>query len=1261
MTNYNKDRWEFWIDRGGTFTDVIGRTGGATHTLKLLSAGDAYADAAVEAMRRLLNAPEGAPFPADRVEAIKMGTTVATNALLERRGSKTLLVTTEGFADALAIGDQARPDLFALDVQKPAPLYAGVVEAPERLDAQGRVVRPLDEAALAAKLSAAVAEGYASCAIAFLHADLNPAHERRAGELAQAAGFGFVALSHEVSPLPRFVPRAETTVADAYLTPVLRAYVERVAAAVAGAPLWFMTSAGGLVRADAFRGRDAVLSGPAGGVVGVARTAAQAGRQAVLGFDMGGTSTDVCRFAGTLERREQARVAGVKLRSPSLDVETVAAGGGSVLHFDGLRARAGPHSAGADPGPAAYGKGGPATVTDANIVLGRLDPRFFPPLFGPGADQPLDAAAARARLEALAKAMGAAGPEQAAEGFVAVTVEQTAQAVRRISTERGFDPRGHALVAFGGAAGQIACWAAEALGAEEVLCPLYGSLLSAWGIGQAQVRSLRHAGLEAPLDEAGLKAARALAGTLKAEAEAALRAQGAEPGAAALGLRLRYDGADAALPAPLATLAEVAAAFEAAHRRLFGFAEPGRKVLVASVEVEASSSPSPRLRGEGGARSAQPNGRARGAPHPPIAAQWAPPSPPGGGEGLIGMFAAGRMHDAVVVRADELLSPLPGPALIVRRDTQIAVAPGWSAQPGDEGLIRLVRTGVAKAAVTEDADRPDPITLELFNRRFMGVAEAMGAALERTAHSVNIKERLDFSCALFDADGGLVANAPHMPVHLGSMGASVRAVRDRHPQLRPGDGFALNNPYAGGTHLPDITVVMPVFVRADLPPLGEVRPKGGKGAEARRRTAAPFPPLRGGLPPEGEDLSPAPAFYVAARGHHADVGGVQPGSMPPFSKSIEEEGVMLDALPIMRGGAFLEAETLAALTAGPWPSRAPERNVADLKAQLAACQAGAASVAAMIDAYGGSTVARYMGFVQDNAEACVRRAISSLRDGSAEVPMDGGGVIRVTVSVDAQAGEAVLDFAGTSSVLPSNFNAPTAVVHAAALYVFRTLIDDEIPLNAGCLKPLRIEVPEGSMLAPVPPAAVVAGNVETSQHVVDALYAALGVMANSQGSMNNLTFGDEASQYYETICGGAGATAGAPGASAVHTHMTNSRLTDPEILERRFAVRLEAFAVRQGSGGAGASPGGDGVVRRIRFLEPMQAALLSTRREHPPQGVAGGQAARTGAQRLIPAAGAVRQLPGCFSVSVQPGDVIEIETPGGGGFGLAPRQTIETR
>jgi 5-oxoprolinase (ATP-hydrolysing) len=1168
--------WRFWIDRGGTFTDIIGLApDGSTHTLKLPSASSVYDDAAVAAMRRLLDLSPEESFPAHRVAEVRVGTTVATNALLERAGARTLFVVTRGFADALLIGDQARPRLFDLVIERPAPLYAGVIEADERLAADGSVLTPLDEAALAPLLAKAVRDGFESAAVAFVHSDLNPAHEARAAALACAAGFAYVAVSSEVSPLPKFVERAETCVVDAYLTPPLRAYADILAAALPRVDLTFMTSGGGLARAGAFRGRDAVVSGPAGGVVGTAGIAEAAGAGAVLGFDMGGTSTDVCRYAGRLERRDISRVAGVRLRAPMLDVETVAAGGGSILHFDGLRARVGPKSAGAVPGPACYGRGGPATVTDANLVLGRLEPSLFPALFGEKGDAPLDVAAAFARLDELAGAMNLPDARAAAEGFIAVAIEQTAGAMRRISTERGFDPRDHALVAFGGAAGQVACATAEALDIGEILCPRFASLLSAWGIGQARLATARQGSLERPLDPFGLAAARAMAGALTQSAVEDLADQGGAASHIEARLRLRYQDSDASLPAPLSTLEEALAVFEAAHGRLFGFTEPGRAVLIASVEVEAAES--------------------ERASH--------------GGEAPSPLRAKAPQRSGIVL-AGELAQPVEGPRLIVRGDTQIWLERGWRAVPEADGLIRLVRFD-APARILDRGKTADPVTLELFNRRFMGVAEAMGAALERTARSVNIKERLDFSCALFDADGGLVANAPHMPVHLGSMGASVRAVRARHPNLSAGEAYALNNPYDGGTHLPDITVVMPVFVAGQT----------------------------------------SPAFFTAARGHHADVGGVQPGSMPPFSKSIDEEGVMLDAVPIMHEGRFLERETLAALTVGAWPCRSPERNIGDLKAQVAACQAGAAAISALIGTCGQAQVARYMGHVQANAAACVRRAIASLKNGAARLPMDGGGEVAVEISVDHDAAEARLDFTGSADQLPSNFNAPASIVDAAALYVFRTLVDDDIPLNGGCLEPLRILTREGSMLRPRPPAAVVAGNVETSQHVVDALYAALGVMAASQGTMNNFTFGDDEKQYYETICGGAGASAKADGASAIHTHMTNSRLTDPEVLERRFPVRLEVFEVRRGSGGPGLKCGGDGARRRMRFLAPMQAALLSTRREHAPAGLDGGGAGAPGAQRLIGADGAVKVLPGCFSLEIRAGDVIEIETPGGGGFG----------
>jgi 5-oxoprolinase (ATP-hydrolysing) len=1181
--------WSFWIDRGGTFTDVIGQADdGEEVSLKLLSSSPAYEDAAVEAMRRVLGAGPGAPFPAHRVEAIKMGTTVATNALLERRGARTLFVATQGFADALIIGDQSRPDLFALNIVRPEPLYSGAVEARERLAADGAVVADLDRDDLAAKLKAAVAEGYTAAAIAFLHADLNPAHEIAAGALARAAGFEFVALSHEVSPLPRYIPRAETTVADAYLTPVLRAYVDKVAGAVAGAPLYFMTSAGGLVRASAFRGRDAVVSGPAGGVVGVANTARAAKVQQALGFDMGGTSTDVCRYAGRLERRDTATIAGVKLRSPMLDVETVAAGGGSILFFDGLRARVGPHSAGANPGPAAYGRGGPATVTDANLVLGRLDPRFFPAIFGPTADAPLDIEAARARLSELADAMGADSVEAAAEGFVAIAVEQTAQAVRRISTERGFDPRGHALVAFGGAAGQVGCQVAEALGVDEVLCPRHGSVLSAWGIGQARVTALKQAGLDAASTTPGWPA--------PPPCWKASRPRPARPSPTRAPTAARS-------PAPCAC-ATTAPTPNCPPRP----ARSPRSGPPSKPPTAACSASWSRIRH----RHRQRRGRGgRGGEHrsSPAVRSVPPSTLPRIGEGD-GSDVRPRRNHLRPHRRRRDPDHLDGPALIVRPDTQIALPLGWRATAQADGLIRLTRAGGVQVRAIA-LDRPDPITLELFNRRFMGVAEAMGAALERTAHSVNIKERLDFSCALFDADGGLVANAPHMPVHLGSMGASVRAVRDRHPTLSPGDAFALNNPYAGGTHLPDITVVMPVFM-----PGARARPSTSPPAATMPMSAAcSRAPCRPSPRPSTRRASCwTPSRSCAAAASWRPMRGASPGldlALPrPRPQHRRPQGPDR-RLPGRRGGGRRDDRRLRRRGGGRLHDVRPaERH--------------------------GLGAPRHRQALQRRGPRAHGRRRPDRRG------HHGG---------RRQAGEATLDFRQSADQLSSNFNAPSAIVDATALYVFRTLVDDDIPLNSGCLAPLNILTRPGSMLAPAPPAAVVAGNVETSQHVVDALYAALGVMANAQGSMNNFTFGDETRQYYETLCGGAGATADADGASAVHTHMTNSRLTDPEILERRFPVRVETYEIRTCSGGDGLRRGGDGAVRRVRFLAPMEAALLSTRRAHAPQGISGGGPALRGEQRLITPDGAVKELPGCFSVTVQLGDVIEIKTPGGGGFG----------
>ncbi|MCG8441881.1 MAG: hydantoinase B/oxoprolinase family protein [Caulobacterales bacterium] len=1197
----DSDLWEFWIDRGGTFTDVIARApGGRIETLKLLSESKGvYEDAAVEAVRRLMGLAHDAPVPGARIAAVKMGTTVATNALLERRGAATAFVTTEGFGDLLDIGDQARPDIFALDIEKPTPLHSYVVEARERLNVWGDVLTPLDEERARAGLTSAREAGCEAAAICLMHACRSALHEERLAVIADELGFTHISVSSRVDPLMKFLARARTTLADAYLTPVVRRYARQLAEQLGGAPLLFMTSAGGLVDAGAVTGRQALLSGPAGGVVGMAKTALQAGFPRVVGFDMGGTSTDVSRFDGEeFERLDAAEVGGWRVRAPMLAVHTVAAGGGSVLRFDGERARVGPESAGADPGPSCYGLGGPLTVTDANVLLGRLDSRFFPAVFGPAGDRSLNVDVVRRRFAKLAYDMDAPSPEACAAGFLDVAIESMAQAVKRISVEKGYDAPAYALSSFGGAGGQVACRVADALGMTTVIVHPHASLLSALGVGVADQRVWQEGAVERALDGPGAAEARARVAELEAEAREELRVQGADTAAihTRAEARLRYQGSDTALPIPLAAAGETRDVFEAAHRRLFGFAEEGRAIIVESVGVEARAAPP-------GAQDIRTDKVAPGGgPYPAQLAQ---------------MFVDGAWRPCPVCRLSEMAAGawLHGPALIVEPNSQIVVEQGWRGARRADGILVLERMPEAEEADEEAVEgavaTPAPAELELFNKRFMSVAEQMGATLEKTAHSVNIKERLDFSCAVFDAEGGLVANAPHMPVHLGSMSASVRAVIERHPDLKTGDAVALNDPDHGGTHLPDVTVIAPVLEAAG-----------------------------------GERL-----FFVAARGHHADIGGAEPGSMPPFSTTRAEEGITLDALKILSHGAFQEREVRLALTAGPSPARDPMRNIADLKAQLAACARGAEALKRLIADHGRARVQAFMGHVQANAEAAVRRVLANLPDGRAAVALDDGARIEVAVRVDRRARAAVIDFAGTSPQQESNFNAPLAVTRAAVLYVFRCLVGDDIPLNEGCLTPLDIRVPPGSLLDPEPGAPVVAGNVETSQHIVDALLAATGALAASQGTMNNLTFGDERHQYYETICGGAGAGAEFDGASAVHTHMTNSRLTDPEILELRFPVLVEAHSLRRGSGGAGGRRGGDGVVRRLRFLDSYRVSLLSSRRRVAPPGLAGGSDGAPGAQRLIAPGGGVTELDGRFQLDVGPGDVVEIETPGGGGYG----------
>ncbi len=1184
--------WEFWIDRGGTFTDVIGRApDGHLHASKLLSESDAYTDAASEGVRRMVTA---AGRSLSDVAAVKMGTTVATNALLEEDGARTLFLVTEGFADILLIGDQTRPDIFALNIKRPAPLAEAIVEVTGRAGPDGEIVDELDEETARAALARARKDGFEAVAIALINAHANDAQEKQLEALAREAGFEHVICSSAASPLIKFVPRASTAVIDAYLTPVLKEYVARVDRGLEGAPLYFMQSNGGLSTANAFAARNAVLSGPAGGVVGMAMTAKASGHDAVIGFDMGGTSTDVSRFDGRdYARTAQASLGGRVLRAPMLDVHTVAAGGGSVLAFDGERARVGPRSAGADPGPACYGRGGPAAVTDANVVLGRIQPDWFPKVFGPNHDGPLDVEASRKALGKLADAMGLESAEAAAEGFLTVAIEAMAEAIGKISTAEGVDARRYALNAFGGAGGQHACKVADALSMRTVLIHPQAGLLSAYGIGAAPIRALKEAGLEQFMDEAGLQSAADTLAGLSDTAQQLVDDQGGQSIKLSREIRLRAAGSDTAITVGWGDEEAIMDAFLAAHKQLFGF-EPSREgIVIDSVAASAEGAP-------------------LGGPVDLALDAGTTPDP----AGTARMFHDGGWHETPVYTLDSLGqgATIKGPALVMDPNQTIVVDAGWQGARDKTGMLILSRTGKTsgrKVASTEY----DPITLELFNRRFMGVAEEMGVVLERTAHSVNIKERLDFSCAVFDEHGGLVANAPHMPVHLGSMSDSVRAAIKTHPDLGPRDAIALNNPYNGGTHLPDVTVIQPVF--SD----------------------------------DGERL-----FFVASRGHHADIGGIAPGSMPAFSRTIEDEGVLLDGFELLKDGEFQADALREVLASGPHPARNPDQNIADLKAQLAACARGAETLKTMVATEGLDVVKAYMGHVQANAERAVRRVIGALSDGEAEMALENGAVIKVAIKTDQAEGSAVIDFTGTSAQQDSNFNAPSSVARAAVLYVLRCLVEDHIPLNEGCLIPIEIVLPEGTLLSPKPPAAVVAGNVETSQLVVDALFAATGRLAGSQGTMNNLTFGDDRRQYYETQCGGAGAGIDGDGqifdgASAVHTHMTNSRLTDPEVLELRYPVRIRKHAIRHGSGGAGKGQGGDGAVRCFEFLEPLSVSLLSGRRSANPPGLNSGAPGATGSQTLIKDNDCHKSLPACFSIEISAGDKLEICTPGGGGFG----------
>ena len=1206
--------WQFWIDRGGTFTDLVARSpAGELTTLKLLSEDPAhYRDAGVEGIRRVLRAHASA---GPRIDSVRMGTTLATNALLERQGERTVLVITGGFRDALRIGYQNRPQLFARHIQLPELLYARVIEARERIDAAGEILEPLDEERLRQELAAVHATGIESAAIVFLHGYRYPQHEQCAARIARALGFRQVSVSHEVSPLIRLVARGDTTVVDAYLSPLLARYVSELRAELArefGTPrLFFMQSNGGLTDAGSFRGMNSILSGPAGGLVGMMKVGTRAGFERLIGFDMGGTSTDVSLYDGRYPRRFDNLVAGVRLNVPMMSVHTVAAGGGSVLRFSSGRFQVGPQSAGANPGPKCYRRQGPLTVTDANVLLGRLQPELFPAVLGPNADQPLDADEVRRAFAELAAEierdeLGTRTPESIAAGFLRVAVETMANAIKHVSVRQGYDCTRFTLFCFGGAAGQHACLVADALGISRVLIHPLASVMSAYGIGLADVREIRRQSIERTLSSPLLATLEQQFAELEALARAALAAQGfgaVEP-AVERTVDLRVMGTDTALTVPFASLAAMRAEFETLHLRQFGFGAGTAELSVASIGIEAIiASPLPVAEVAVSVASSPASTKLRRAR----------------------VWFADRWQEVPVHSRDELRpdESIAGPALIADPHSTVVLEPHWNCERLAGGELLLARSPMRAFAHTGaiEAARADPVLLEVFNGLFMHIAEQMGAVLEHTSASVNIKERLDFSCALFDGAGGLIANAPHMPVHLGSMGASVQHIMKVNANtMRPGDVFMLNAPYQGGTHLPDITVITPVFIESEA----------------------------------------APAFFVASRAHHADIGGITPGSMPPHSRSVDEEGVLFDNFQLVKGGEFAGEALLERLTQAAHPARSPAQNIADLKAQIAANEKGVAELRLVIAQHGLPRVRAYMQHVQDNAEECVRRVIGRLGSGAFRYEMDNGQAIAVRVEVEHATRSAVVDFTGTSPQAPNNFNAPTSVCTAAVLYVFRTLVEEDIPLNAGCLKPLQIRIPEGCMLNPRYPAAVVAGNVETSQCIVDALYGALGVMAAAQGTMNNFTFGNERHQYYETIAGGSGAGPDFDGAAAVQTHMTNSRLTDPEVLELRYPVLLREFRIRAGSGGKGRHRGGDGAVRRVEFREAMTASILSNHRRIPPFGLSGGEPGQRGVNRVLRADGSQSELSATASVSVAPGDQFVIETPGGGGFGMPTTDTAPT-
>jgi 5-oxoprolinase (ATP-hydrolysing) len=1219
------NQWQFSIDRGGTFTDIVATSpDGKIVVHKLLSENpERYPDAALQGIREILGIAVDAPILTNQIASIKMGTTVATNALLERRGEATLLLITKGFRDALRIGYQNRPDIFARQIVLPEMLYQQVIEVSERISAQGEILSPLEiNRDLLAAVQSAYDRGLRACAIVLMHGYRYPDHELRVAEMVRSIGFTQISISHQVSPLMKLVSRGDTTIVDAYLSPILRRYVEQVTSQLGAAvPLLFMQSNGGLTAAKQFQGKDSILSGPAGGIVGAVRTSAKAGFDNIIGFDMGGTSTDVSHYAGEYERTSETMVAGVRLKTPMMSIHTIAAGGGSIVSFDGSRYRVGPESAGANPGPACYRRGGGLTVTDCNVMVGKVQPKFFPQVFGVDGDLPLDSDIVQQKFLALAHEIAAVTgvlqtPEEVASGFLAIAIDKMAAAIKKISTQRGYDVSNYTLCSFGGAGGQHACLIAEALGMTKIFLHPLAGVLSAYGIGLADLRTIKEQALEIPLTDAAIAEINRVVANLTDIGRSEIIAQGVAETQEITKVYLRYEGSDSGLSVDFTDVATMRLEFNRAYADRYGFCNIDRALIVELVAVEVVGQPP----------SSRPFDRfgeqkSRNLPEQTPSSDVGPRARKTNDSSDINqlpltttvkIYTKNHWHDAPVYQRADLQPDdiVVGPAIIVEPTGTNILEPGWSGTLTAENYLILSYQGSSKSLIARDHHRSDPVLLEIFNNLFRSIAEEMGITLQNSSSSVNIKERLDFSCAIFDQQGQLVANAPHIPVHLGSMSESVRSLMQAHgADLQPGDVYISNNPYNGGTHLPDITVVTPVFGTAKKP-----------------------------------------LFYLASRGHHADIGGITPGSMPPHSKSVEEEGILLDNKKLVAAGQFLESDLRQWLQDSAYPARNPDRNITDLQAQIAANERGIQELLRTVDHYGLEMVQAYMGYVQDNAEAAVRKAIDSLSDGNFTYTTDEGCQIQVAIQIDRLQQTARIDFTGTSPQQPNNANAPLAVCMAAVLYVFRTLVDDDIPLNAGCLRPLEIIVPAGSMLNPRYPAAVVAGNVETSQAVTNALYGALGIMAAAQGTMNNFTFGNEKYQYYETICGGSGAGKGFAGTDAVQTHMTNSRLTDPEVLEWRFPLVVEEFSIRSNSGGHGQYPGGNGTIRRLRFREPMTAAILSGHRLVPPFGLQGGGAGSVG-HNYVERQGMREDLPGRSEVQMQAGDVFVIETPGGGGYG----------